>query len=91
MSVQNPVLAKEVLIPVGTVALLAGIIWNIAIQWPSTKDLERRVSNSENRITTLETTQASVNERMARIETKLDILIDQLKKSNLLLLNQPKR
>jgi hypothetical protein len=72
---RQPVLSKETLVPIGSIVMLAGAVFYIV-------NLSAQVGVQGDQIARLQTEvskYADLSDRMARIETKIDILIDNKK------------
>ncbi len=68
----TPIISKETLVPIGSIVIIAGALFYIV-------NLSSQVGVQGDAITRLQSEvgkYADLSDRMARIETKLDILID---------------
>lgn len=84
---KQTILSQKTLIPIGTIlVLLGGAIWlgtlssDIQRAKKDIADLQQNDMAMNTKVDELKQYNSSANERMARIETKIDILIDQFKK-----------
>jgi len=86
-TVYQTILSKETLMPISFLIVIIGVaMWAVTIanglnalderESSNILDVERRIEQNSIRITNLESQNAGLFDRMARIETKLDIIID---------------
>ena len=60
------------------VTMLGGVVW-LTRMWGATREAMDRLSKLEDRVVDIERDQNAVLDRMARIETKLDLLLERMK------------
>lgn len=76
MEDEQTVLNSKTLVPIGVITVfIGGAMWLSAMFW-NIQQNKQTIASLETRVAALQSEQVNVTDRMARIETKLDILID---------------
>lgn len=73
------ILNQNTLIPLGALVIIAGAVFWFAAMAGNIQSNKSAITTNEARITLLESKQSDVTDRLARIETQLDIIIESLK------------
>jgi len=81
------VLSKETLVPVGLLVTLAGGVFWLSTLWSDVQNLKINQDKLQNQFFQTNDVVIKLNDRMTRVETKMDIMIDSLNdiKKNLVL------
>jgi len=72
------IISKETLIPIGLVAALAGGIFWLSTMWSDVQNLKSNQDRLQNQIYQTNDTVSKISERLIRMETKTDSVLEKL-------------
>lgn len=74
--VHEIILSKETLIPLGfVIVILGGVVW-LTTMFANVQANSRAIASIEARLDGIDEANSDIVDRMARIETKIDLLLD---------------